>query len=394
MGLRRPGVVRHTPGLPPATLNADAIGVYNTKHIYFGWDTYRQMLAGISVRGNRWLVVLVAGTLVATAGCSGALPGLGGGGGGETLPPAADAVPADVDAVVTVDADGLATDETLRRLAESLPEDESTDVTDGDSFSEQTDLNLSEVDRAVVFARYPEQGATDPVGYSAAVVDAGWSTEAVVDGARNGTEGGLEETTYAETTLYRPTGETDDDSWLAILEDGQYVVGSENAVKDAVDVANGDGESMSGELRSQFEATPEEGYVRFAATVPQDRVPADRLGRGTQFNTSAFNGVEMVSGAHYVEGENVSVQFSMDTGSGSDAEDVANVIDGALRVYEGTAGNETVQNLVDNVTVSRSDGVVTVTAENRVDDLETLAEMLAGQPFTPGVEMGAGTVAA
>ena len=148
----------------------------------------------VSIRGNRWLVAVAVVTLVVSAGCSGSLPGVGGGDGGEALQPAADTVPADMDAVFTVDADGLMTDATLERLAESLPEEESTEVGDTESFGEQTGLNLSELDRAVVFVRYPEQNATDPIGYTAAVLDAEWSTEAVVEGARNGTEGGLEET--------------------------------------------------------------------------------------------------------------------------------------------------------------------------------------------------------
>jgi hypothetical protein len=341
------------------------------------------MFTNPTLANRRVVGAVVVAALMVTAGCTSGVPGLGGGGGGDA-PAAADVVPQDVDFVTSLDVRGLATDETLNDLANSTLNDAGQPVEDtGDareSFREQTGLSPAEVQRVVVFARSADSPTASE--YGAFVVETSWTNDEVVEAVQNQSTQEFEETTYAGKTVYHPgsEGPSAQDSWLGILDDGRYVAGNEQAVKDAIDVAVGDADSMSGELRSLFQDTSNDAYVRFAAAVPEGSVPADQVGSGSQFNTSSLNQVTMVAGSHAVSGENLSATVNMRIASSSAAEDVKNAIDGVLSLYSATAGDETIAAVVEDVSVSRSGDTVTVTTETPASEIEALLEMFAGQP--------------
>lgn len=331
-----------------------------------------------STSRRRTFAALLVAALVVGAGCSGAVPGLGGGGGGDDAPAAADVVPAQADFVASVDVTGLMTDQTLNELANSTLDEESEEVEDtGDareSFQEETGLDPAKLHRAVVFMQTDEEAE-----YAGVVLETDWATEDVVAAIENDSETEVEETTYGEKTVYRPAEDSgSEDGWLAVLDDGRYAAGSEDAVKDAIDVANGDADSLDGDLREAFENTSEDSYLRFASTVPQDEVPADEMGGG-QFDTSSFNQVEIVAGEHAVEDGNVSVTLNMEVASTSDAEDIMNTLDGALRLYTANLGDETMRAVLEDISVSQDGTTVTVHAESPSEELQALLEQFADE---------------
>jgi hypothetical protein len=349
------------------------------------------MLDALPFTNRRAVGAIVLVALVASAGCTSAVPGLGDDGGGDA-PAAADVVPQDVDFVTSVDVRGLATDATLNDLANSTLNEAGQPVEDtGDareSFREQTGLNPAQVQRVVMFARYADSPmATEYAGF---VVETGWTTDEVVDAVRNQSEQEVEETTYSDKTVYRPaegTG-TNQNSWLGILEDGRYVAGNEQAVKDAIDVAVGDADSTSGDFRTAFQNTSDDAYVRFAAAVPQSGVPTDQVGSGSQFNTSSFNQITMVAGSHSVSGENLSATLNMHVDSSSGAEDVSNALDGIVSLYSATAGDETVAAVVEDVSVSQGGDTVTVAMDTPANEIEALLGMFTGQTIGAGSTTG------
>jgi hypothetical protein len=185
-----------------------------------------------------------------------------------------------------------------------------------------------------------------------------------------GTE--FSEETHQDTTVY--TYGYDNQNALAALGDGTFAVGDTEAVYGVLDVEAGDQDALSGDLRSQFQNT-DDGYLRFAADVPQDQIPTDQIGQDAPVDTSAFNTVQYVTGSMSTSGDSVTTQMSLVSESSDDAARVSDVIDGALSLYSGI-GNEDVRETIETVEVEQNDDTVTVSFTETVDTLKDRIELL------------------
>ncbi|MEF8908430.1 MAG: type IV pilin, partial [Haloarculaceae archaeon] len=101
--------------------------------------------------------------------------------------------------------------------------------------------------------------------------------------------------TYRDRTVYA----SGNGSQLAVLGDGQYVLGTPAAIERVVDVQHGDVEPVNGEARTAYDAA-RGGYMRFAFDIPPERVP----GSGGQA-AAAARGIEYGYGSLYREDQSL-----------------------------------------------------------------------------------------
>jgi hypothetical protein len=338
--------------------------------------------------GRTALAVLLVTLLAVSAGCTGVMDGGDGGPSG----PATDVVPADVDLVAYTDVQSMRTDESLRDLTNtylSLQTERSpysTGPTNVSEFVEQieneTDLDVEGLESVTMFGRYPgpnetTYGVTPETEYSGAIVTTSWSEDELMSELENESDTDLHESTYAGATLYTE----DNDTFVGALGDGRFVFGNEAPVKDVLDVAAGNADAASGDLLGEFEDT-RDGHLRFASQVRSDQVPTDQLDEtGAVTNANIFNEVEVVSGAMYTDGDTVGMDLSMTVGDGSTAENLRGVTVGAVSYARQSTNGTRYHTFVsqENMTVSRSDTTVTLTATNTVDTLETTLEFFYDQ---------------
>ena len=330
---------------------------------------------------RRAVLALALASLVVTAGCS-ALPGSGGG--GASTSPALDTVPAGADFVGYVNVQGMRNDDSLRNIGNEMlraqanrsgyegPENVDEAISQAES---ESDLDPTKLAAVTVYGQYPDESSS-PAGpsYSAAVLSTSWSEEEFVTAVENDSELTLEQTTYADATLYRPADSGNEDAWIGVAGDTQFVVGTEQAVKDALDtVSNGD--AVSGDLRTRFTDT-DEGYVRFASAVPQDQLPSD----GLSGSGRATSDLSAVSGSLSTDGDTVSVTVTMAYGSESAASDARDVFKGAVTTYRGLAEDEQTKQLLseDHLSIEKDGSDVVVTSTNDADTLSTLMQRLYG----------------
>lgn len=332
-------------------------------------------------------VALVTVALALSAGCTGALSG--GDAAGASKEPALDTVPAGADVIAYADVQGMMTDDALRNVSNtSIALQSKRPGYEGPAnveaaiaeFENESELDMSKLAGITFFGQYANQtGGSDE--YSAAIISADWTEENVVDAMESDDEGGLDynltETEYEGYTLYEPSSE--DGSWLGIVSDTVHVTGNESAVKDALAVAAGDQDAVSGDLKTEFENTKEGAYVRFASSVPQERVPAEQVGSGTQYNTEVFNDVTVVSGSQYTDGKTVGLSFNMRFSSSSSASSAKDVVKGVVTTYRGLITDQQVTALLseENLTVTRTgdaDRTVRIRSENSVTTINELLE--------------------
>jgi hypothetical protein len=327
-----------------------------------------------SVLNRKAALAVAFAALVATSGCSGILGSDSSADGGAKL----DSVPADAQMVGFVDIDGAVADDSLRSLANTFFETRSENsqyYSGPESVSEMLDqaenesgLDPSKVHDLTFFGS--AEASTGMSGEQAGMIlTSEYSEDELVSAMREeGTE--LSESTYKETTLY--TYGYEGNSALAVLGDGTFALGDTAAVESVVDVRAGDTDAISGDLRANYENT-RDGYVRFAMNVPQEKVPADRIGAGSPVNTSAFNTVQFVSGSFYTSGEEVSMEIDLTSEDESSATRTHDVIDGGISLYSGMVDGE-LRTALEKLSVSQNGDTVTVSYTNTVSELEELIE--------------------
>jgi len=353
-----------------------------------------------SPRSTRRLALLAVGlsALVVTAGCAGSLGGLGasdGGGGGDGAQ--LDSVPASAEFVGYVDAAGMASDESLRSIANAALEargeydDDDDAPADVDAMLEQAEsdsgLDPESVESMTVFGTSAENPTADGSGTSAVILSASYSESELVSAMENGSDVEFSESTYGDTTVYSYEGDEDYEGTLAVLGDGEFALGDRSAVESVVDVRAGDADQLGGDLKTAFRNTDEDGYVRMAMATPTERLAEEDVAEDAPVNVSTLNTVEYVSTSFGTGDGNVTTAVNLVAASESDAEQTYELVDGALSLYS-SAGGEELQGGLDAVSVERNGDTVTVTHSDTAENVEALVETVYGAGASSASESG------
>ena len=261
----------------------------------------------------------------------------------------------------------------------------------------ETGVDPTAVEEVVTFQKQPavqgqsslERGSADAFAapYVGTIVHAEWSPTEMVRVVENNTMQDLERTTVSGTTVYRPTGtdETGEEvpmdpvttGWLAVLGDGEYVVGTPEVVNDTIAVANGEADPVGGDLLAAYERTPD-GFVR---SVQRSRnVNVTRLqqfdaetGANLTAYAEAYNDLHVTASSTYTTDDGLGSETVILTNSTDTARDVESLVDGFRSIQAGAIQNETVEGALRSMEISRDGTTVRLSRETSV---ETAVEII------------------
>jgi hypothetical protein len=296
----------------------------------------------------------------------------------------ADSVPEDVDVVMYMDP-GVAEDETTADLVNGLiniSKDQQGEFYSGpddyEAVMEQAEsnssLDIDDLNSVTVYGKYPDN-ASSTVGmaqdsYVGVLVNSEWSEAEFMNEVENGTD--YEEDEYEGRTIYEQTSASaaGTEGYIGVLGDGQYVIGTEDAVEDAIDVETGSMDPFSGDLRTAYDDTRsgENTYLKFAANFPEEET-LEQAGTGVASSEqfTAVTNIAAMSGSYYTDGDGIGMQMRLETGNEDDADDLAALVDGGVTTVKQSARTNETQRLLDEVEVSRDGTVVKMTFESPVD---------------------------
>lgn len=281
--------------------------------------------------------------------------------------PALELVPADVDAVGYADA-GLVADPTAQMLFERL-------LTGGDPANETTVErifrgletvsigDLTSVRSATVFAQGIERNDTD----AAAILQARWSladARAALDAA-NAT---YRESTYRGQQVLLVT-ENEQSVWIASVTTNRQVIGTDEAVRDVIDVARGDQQALSGPLANAIRNRT--SYLRAASIVPA--AATDAAGPFSE----VVEDVTVIGASYETAGGRIVGRIDLHFRTESRADEAADVLGAILTLGGGAIEDEQLRELLDSATVRREGRIVTVTARTDPETLLALVDQLA-----------------
>lgn len=328
---------------------------------------------------------LLATATVASAGCT-QLESFTGGGSGADV----ERVPSDSRSVAYVDVQTVLEDETTERLVnaylQAAAEGEYYDGPENyeaalERAREESDLDPTKLQRVVVFGDYEAtlQGEGDP--FFGTLFDADWSTEDVV-AALEESGPSYAETEYAGTTVYENETEYSDNS-LAVLAEGQYVLGTKTAVEAAVDVESGDADGIGEDLQGAFDATRDDAVVRLASEVPEDSIPSRFPVGGDSVELDAFQEVTHTGGALYTTDQNVGVALTLLCPSEQVAQDVEEQTEALVTVTKSLEStDEEVDAFLDAIEVRiENDTNVVVSYEEATETVEKRIETFASEIY-------------
>lgn len=353
-----------------------------------------------SPRSTRRLVLLAVGlsALLVTAGCAGSLGELGASdAGGDSAK--LGSVPASAEYVGYVDAAGMASDESLRSIANTAMaaraeyDDEAPSDVDAMFEDAESDSGLDpeKVDSMTVFGTAAEDPTAES-GTSAVILSASYTEDELVS-AMEDSEAELSEGTYGDTTVYSYESGADYENAegvVAVLGDGEFALGDRSAVESVVDVRAGDADALGGDLKATFEDTDADSYVRMAMATPTERLADQEVAEDAPLDTSTLGTVEYVSMSFGTGDGNVTTTVNMVAASESDAEQTFELVDGALSLYAGM-GDEEMQDAFDAVSVEQNGDTVTVTHSDTVENIESLVEQMYGAGVGSASESGSAT---
>ncbi|MFW6017865.1 MAG: hypothetical protein ACOCPX_03515 [Halapricum sp.] len=304
------------------------------------------------------------------AGCSDIL------GGDESNQNASESVPSRADVVVSVDAQEILDDDDLRDLVDvaleeiqqfgggetDLPEDVDAAI---EMAQQEADLDPTGFQQGTLFMQLEDDDVDEE--YAGVIMETDWAEEELVGVLESEGDNDLEESEYNGTTLY---SEPDtDDGGMAVLSEGQYVIGSTEVLEDVIDVVNGDGDAIDSELADMYDETTD-GHMQFATVVPEGTLEDMDT---EEIEIESLDQIEYTSGSVYKTDSAYGVETSMWAGDAASQlkEDIEFAIDAASRMDD---TSEEVKRRLEDVQVETTDQTVTASYEEDIEQVKAAAE--------------------
>lgn len=216
--------------------------------------------------------------------------------------------------------------------------------------------------------------------YAARIVTADWDPERAPDAIAR-----AENVSLDRRDLAGQPAHVGDGLAVAALDDGRFVVGATPAVRDALRVASGDAEALSGPLRARFRATG--GHARFAYRFRAETVPE------YPFVGESVRRIAYVDGGYRRNGSRLQATANLTVENADAAGNVAGVLDAGLTFYRFESSNASLKAELRRIQVAAEGRVVRVTYESDPANYRVLIRGLArNQPESqdrlddPGVD--------
>ena len=341
--------------------------------------------------------VLKTGATLASLGVVGSLSGCSDLMGGDSTTTedgsgdggAAADIPARSNVVMSMSFDALLEDDAIRSavnsgLSNGAPEDSMVPTSVSEAFQmaeEQAGVDPRNLNEVVLFGESSDEDGEESeyVGWLAYT---DWSQSELQTLIEEESEGDITTEEYEGTTVYVTDDMDDTTERVAILSDGTIVLGREGATNDVIDIRNGNGDAISGDILSAWNATTGD-YATFAVDITPEDLPDGQA----EASAPTVRNIEYAYGSVYADGEIRGVRFNLETGSEQDAEDVKKFIDGQMSLEKEKAEDEQTKQFIEDTEVTTDGTTVVISNEVNVntitpaiENLVTLFVSSAGQP--------------
>jgi hypothetical protein len=317
-------------------------------------------------RLSSWLLVLVLMSAT-VAGC----------GGSKT---AIELVPQGANLIAEIQVSKIINDRDLRDAydeAEKEPGQPGTVEEALDELVEETGIDLHEFSQAVIFA---DTATLGQAGYLGVIVEGSFDEKQFIDNIEEETGEEFTTSDYKGHKLYKYTVEGEE-FVVAFLSDRMLLLGTPEAVKDAIDVSKGDKKKVSGTILDAYNRLGD-ALIKFALEFPEEAREAltEGLVPGEMpISLDVFEDIDILGLAISKEADTLTARITPHFLSMDSAQDAKDTLSGAISLFKGTLQVPEMKELLGKIEVTVADSWVTIALEMTVSEIEKLTETLRQQ---------------
>ncbi len=307
-----------------------------------------------------WLLVLVFMSAI-VVGCE--APGL----------TAIELVPQDANLIANIQISKIINDRDLRDAYDEAEKEAGQPQTIEealDELVEETGIDLRDFSEVVIFA---DIATLTQAGYLGVIVEGTFNETQFINNIEQQTGEEFTTSDYKGYRLYTDEGE---EFGIAFLTNRVLLLGTMEAVKDAIDVSKGDREQVGGIILDAYNRLGD-ALIKFAFEVPEEAREAltEGLVPGEiPISLDPFADIDIVGFAINKRAETITIQINPHFLSTDSAQDAKDTLSGAISLFRGMLQVPEIKELLGKIEVSVTDSWVTIALEITLSEIERLIE--------------------
>jgi hypothetical protein len=324
-----------------------------------------------------WLLVLVL-MLATVAGCKASGPN------------AIELVPQGANLIARIQVSRIINDQDLRNAydeAEKEPGQPQTFEEALDEIDNETGIDLHDFSQAVIFA---DITTIEQASYLGVIIEGSVAEEQFIDNIED--KMGAEFTTsdYKGYKLYTIYTDEEAEFVIAFLSDSMLLLGTTEAVKDAIDVSKGDVEPVGGIILDAYNRLGD-ALIKLAFEFPEEEREA--LAEGfvpseTPISLESFADIDMIGFSINKEADTITTKIESHFLSIDSAQDAKDALSGAISLFKGLLQDPEIKELLGKMEVTATDSWMTIALELTVSEIEELIVSFS-QEFQQGANLTA-----
>ncbi len=308
-----------------------------------------------------YCILMLVLVLTVTTGCE------------EPEPATIELVPQDANMLGSIQLSEILNDKDLIEAYEEIekePGEPQTFEETLDEIIEETGVDPRDFSEAIIFGNLSEFEQDEYIGF---VLKGTFNQKQYINRLE---DRGNREFVTSDYKGYKLYIDEEDEYGLAFLGNTILLVGSIEAVKDAIDVRKGDRKQISGAILDAYNQLGDV-LIKFAFEFPEEARKAileEPTPEDIPISFESFADIDILGFALNKEGDTISVYINSHFLSTDSAEDAYNTLSGAILLFKGMAPDPKIKELLSKLNVSVADDSVEIAFETTLSEIEKMSE--------------------
>ena len=239
-----------------------------------------------------------------------------------------------------------------------------------DEFEDESGIDVKKISDITFFGEINENNDEYMGIFFSGDFDSEKLLESIID------EGDLEEGDYHGHTYYYETGYRGEVSnAVMVINDGMILfTPSDSVIKDVIQIKEGDEKPISGDLLKKYQSL-DSGLFSLAMEVPQFAKDEVVESEGP-YSFESFDEIEMITYVFQKKGSTLKNIINLYASDSTSAEDIADVIDGFIKVGKGSITDQTMKDSLDKIEINQKGSTVNIKSSITIEEIEEILDEL------------------
>lgn len=279
-------------------------------------------------------------------------------------------IPSNSDYVGNVKINTIINDKDFNDIYEEWPKSSSDPQTINDAMKEfetESGVDVSKITDVTFFGSMDDS----MVQYSGYFIIGSFDSNALINKAIE--DGNFEKARYQGYEYYLETSSFGSSEAIMEMDDGLVLLAtSASVIEDVIDIKKGDKKSRSGELMDKYNSL-DSGIVKIAFEVPANVKEDIENSNSGPYNFESVNEIEIITYLFQKKSSTMTNTVNVYTSDSASAEDIADVIDGFLKIYKGMIPDENAKETIDKITIEQKGSTVTIKSSSTVQEIKDMS---------------------